>query len=136
LTENRSSERREVALYIEHAHQMLNVAIHNLEDGFWASAINRAYYAIFYAANALLSTESLARSKHSGVISVFRERFVKPGVIELEYSDIYGRVLDHRHAGDYELELEIGEEQARTDVHDAERFVQRVEAALKQKDWL
>jgi uncharacterized protein (UPF0332 family) len=50
------SQRREVALFVDHAHQMLLVAARNLDDGFYASAVNRAYYAIFYAANALLST--------------------------------------------------------------------------------
>ncbi len=68
--------RREVALYIDHAHQMLEVAERNLGDGFYSSAINRAYYAIFYAANALLTTQGLARSKHSGVISAFREHLL------------------------------------------------------------
>ncbi|RMF27482.1 MAG: HEPN domain-containing protein [Chloroflexi bacterium] len=61
--------RREVALYVEHAHRMLEVARHNLDAGFYASAINRAYYAFFYAANATLATRGLSRSKHSGVIS-------------------------------------------------------------------
>jgi len=80
---------REILLYIEHAHQMLEVATHNIAGGFYSSAINRAYYAIFYAANALLAIEGLSRSKHSGVIAAFRERFVKPGLIEVEYSRIY-----------------------------------------------
>ena len=64
---------------------MLAVAERNLDDGFYASAVNRAYYyAIFYAANAMLSTQGLARSKHSRVISAFREHFVKPGLIKAE----------------------------------------------------
>jgi len=37
---------REVALYVDRAHQMLVVAARNLDDGFYASAVNRAYYAI------------------------------------------------------------------------------------------
>ena len=128
--------RHEVALYIEHAHQMLTVAEHNLDDGFHSSAVNRAYYAIFYAANALLSTQGLARNKHSGVISAFRERFVKPGLIEIEYSDVYGRVMDHRHASDYELDMLIEYEQAHNDLHDAKRFVQQIEHWLKREGWL
>ncbi|HID63932.1 MAG TPA: HEPN domain-containing protein [Anaerolineae bacterium] len=88
------AHRDEAALYVEHAQQMLQVADHNLADGFYASAINRAYYAIFYAANALLATKGLSRSKHSAVIATFRQYFVKPGLIEDKYSDIYGRVMD------------------------------------------
>jgi uncharacterized protein (UPF0332 family) len=130
------TRRHDAALYIEHAHQMLVVAEHNLGDGFYSSAVNRAYYAIFYAANALLSTQGLARSKHSGVISAFREHFVKPGLVEVEYSDIYGRVMDHRQVGDYDLDLNIEYEQAYHDLHDAERFLQQVEHWLKREGWL
>ena len=128
--------RREVALYVDRAHQMLVVAARNLDDGFYASAVNRAYYAIFYAANAVLATRGLARSKHSGVISAFRELFVKPGPFEAEYSDIYGRVMDHRHVGDYEVGLSIEDPQARADLHDAKRLVTRVEHWLEQEGWL
>jgi len=123
MAEEPLARRREVALYLDRAHQMLVVAARNLAQGFYASAVNRAYYAIFYAANAMLSTQGLARSKHSGVISAFRQRFVKPGLIEAEYSDIYGRVMDHRHVGDYELESYIEDQQAHADLHDAKRFV-------------
>jgi uncharacterized protein (UPF0332 family) len=128
--------RDEVALYVEHARQMLQVADHNLADGFYASAINRAYYAIFYAANALLATKGLSRSKHSAVIATFRQHFVKPGLIEDEYSDIYGRVMANRHVGDYEIQLTIEPSVAQDDLRDAQRFVERVERHLRQEGWL
>ena len=129
--------RDEVALYAEHARQMLKVADHNLADGFYASAINRAYYAIFYAANALLATKGLSRSKHSAVIATFRQHFVKPGLIEDEYSDIYGRVMDDRHKADYDIvESTVDPARAQTDLEDARRFVERVEHHLKQEGWL
>jgi len=129
--------RDEVALYVEHAQQMLQVADHNLADGFYASAINRAYYAIFYAANALLATKGLSRSKHSAVIATFRQHFVKPGLIEDEYSDIYGRVMDDRHKADYDIvESTVDPVRAQTDLEDARHFVKRVERYLKQEGWL
>ena len=37
-------------LYIENAREMLEVAKLNLENEYYGSACNRAYYAIFYAA--------------------------------------------------------------------------------------
>ena len=86
----------EIDLYMRHAREMLAVAAHNMGDGFLGSAVNRAYYAVFYAASALLVTQGLARSKHAGVIAAFRQHFVKPGLIEAEYSRIYERVLDDR----------------------------------------
>ncbi len=131
------AQRDEVALYVEHAQQMLQVADHNLADGFYTSAINRAYYAIFYAANALLATKGLSRSKHAAVIAAFRQHFVKPGLLESEYSDIYGRLMDDRRKADYEIiESTVDPARARTDLGDARRFVERVERYLKQKGWL
>ena len=123
----------EVALYIENAQQMLEVAAHNLADGFYGSAVNRAYYAIFYAANALLATQGITRSKHSGVIAAFRQCFVRPEEIEAEYSDIYGRVMENRHVGDYEIELPIEPQVAADDLRDARRFVGRVEQYLREE---
>jgi uncharacterized protein (UPF0332 family) len=131
------AQRDEAALYVKHAQQMLQVADHNLADGFYASAINRAYYAIFYAANALLATKGLSRSKHSAVIAAFRQHFVKLGLIEDEYSDIYGRVMDDRHTADYDIvESTVDPARAQTDLKDARHFVKRVERHLKQEGWL
>lgn len=78
-------------------------------------------------------TQGLVRNKHSGVIAVFRERFVKPGLIETEYSRIYGRVMDDRHVGDYEVELPIDAGVAEKDLSDARRFVERAEQYLRQE---
>jgi uncharacterized protein (UPF0332 family) len=129
------AQRDEVALYVEHAQQMLQVADHNLADGFYASAVNRAYYAIFYAANALLATKGLSRSKHSAVIATFRQHFIKPGPIEDEYSDIYGRVMANRHVSDYEIQLTIEPNVAHDDLRRAQRFVERVKRHLQQEGW-
>ena len=122
----------EIALYIESAREMLEVAAHNMADGFYGSAVNRAYYAIFYAANALLRTRGIVRSKHSGVIAAFRQHFVKPGLVEVEYSDIYGRVMEDRHVSDYDIETLIEPDRARTNLDDAHRFVDRIEQHLRE----
>jgi uncharacterized protein (UPF0332 family) len=136
MTEEPLAKRREVALYMERAHQTLEVAAHNLNDDFYAAAVNRAYYAVFYAANAMLSTQGLARSRHSGVISVFREQFVKTGLIETEYSRIFGRVMDDRHLGDYEIMSTISADRAHRDLESAQRFVQRIATYLEVEGWL
>jgi len=69
------------------------------------------------------------------VIAAFRQRFVKTGHIEVEYSRIYERVMDDRHVSDYDVEAFIEPDRARTDVEDARRFVQRVERFLEAEGW-
>jgi uncharacterized protein (UPF0332 family) len=112
---------------------MLEVAAHNLADDFYNSAVNRAYYVVFYAANALLATQGLSRSKHSGVIAAFRQHFVKPEHIESEYGRIYGRLMNDRHSGDYDIEFSVGPERAQIDLADAQRFVHRMERYLQEE---
>ena len=109
---------------------------YQMADGFFGSAVNRAYHAVFYAASALLLTQGLARSKHSGVVAAFRQHFVKPGIIETEYSRIYERLLDDRQIGDYDVEAVVEPDLACSDVEDARRLVRRSERYLQQGGWL
>ncbi len=130
------AENLEVSLYMANAKEMLEAAQLMLDNDFYASAVNRAYYAVFYAANAMLATKRLARNKHSGVISAFREHFVKTGFIESEHSDNYGRIMDHRHVSDYELVPSVDEKQVHDDLRDARKFVERIHQWLYKEGWL
>lgn len=94
-------QKQVVAHRLARAHETL-AAASALEDGhFYFSAINRLYYACFYAVTALLATQGLASSKHSGVLSLFNRHFVKTGIIDNELGKIYGNLFDTRHEGDY-----------------------------------
>jgi uncharacterized protein (UPF0332 family) len=131
-----STDRQTVKTYLDAAHEALAGSQYNLDGGHYAIAVNRAYYATFCAANALLATEGLARGKHSGTISAFRQSFVKPGLIEAEYSDIYGSLMDDRHVSDYDMDTKIEPERAESDVESARKFVARIETYLRQEGWL
>ena len=130
------TQREEVSLYIENAHEMLKAAHLMLDNDFYTSTINRAYYAIFYAANALLATKKMSQGKHTRVISAFRQHFIKTGVFLPEFSQIYGRALEDRHESDYEMGTEITREVAEANLVGAERFVQEIEQWLKKQNWL
>ena len=84
----------------------------------------------------MLSTQGLARSKHSGVIAAFRERFIKAELIEPEYSRIYGQAMDDRQIGDYDIKRTIAAGRAQDDLEKARRFVSRVERYLEEAGWL
>jgi uncharacterized protein (UPF0332 family) len=124
--------REQVSKYLARARQALVAGELARAHADYVTAVNRAYYATFYSANALLSTKGLERSKHSGVIAAFRQHFIKTGLIEAEYSDIYGAVMEDRAEGDYNLEFETDSDQAERDMARAQRFVARVEHALQE----
>ncbi len=125
--------KQKVDQYLAWAHQALRTARLTLEHEDYITTVNRAYYAIFYAANALLTTKGLERSKHSGVIAAFRQHFIKTGAMETEYSDFYGVAMEDRHAGDYGL-VALGNEVATRDLRRAELFVARIEQHLRDME--
>ncbi len=108
----------------------------NLDNKLFMSSVNRSYYAAFYAANALLSTLGEARSKHSGVISVFRQRFIKTGELRAGLSEIYEDLINSRQRGDYDLNTDIDHETALELLQKARQFVEEVEQWLQRNHWL
>ena len=104
MTTNNVDWTPEIENYIQRR-RALRTAQLTLEDGDYMSSINRSYYAAFYAANALLATLGLQRSKHSAVRAVLHQRFIKPGLIEVENGSLYDGLFDQRMKSDYEILL-------------------------------
>lgn len=128
--------REEILLFLENADEMLSVAQLMLGNDFYSSACNRAYYAVFYAASALLAAKRMAFGKHSAVMAAFRQNFVKTGEIDVKWSRIYERILSHRQSGDYDIHISIEKEQSVTDLKDAQEFVKDVKAWLQERKFL
>ena len=125
-----------IRLYIENAREMLEVARLNLGNDFYGSACNLAYYAIFYAASALLFAREMSFGKHSAVLSAFRQHFIKTGEIDVKWSGIYARIMSHRQSGDYDINVRVEKEQAASDLKDAQAFVEEVEQWLRKQSLL
>jgi uncharacterized protein (UPF0332 family) len=73
----------------------------HIANGFWNTAINRMYYACFYAVGALLVKKGIDTSSHSGSRLQFGQLFIKTGLIDREISKIYSDLFEKRHKGDY-----------------------------------
>ncbi|MCR4892872.1 MAG: HEPN domain-containing protein [Lachnospiraceae bacterium] len=65
----------------EKAKEDLETARKNFQDGFYAAANNRAYYSVFHAIRSILILDWFDSKKHSGVISRFREAYIKTGIL-------------------------------------------------------
>lgn len=62
---------------LDKAHQSLRAAANLKRDGFLDFAASRAYYAMFYTAEALLLEQGLTYNSHAGVIGAFGKMFAK-----------------------------------------------------------
>jgi len=95
------------------------------------SVVNRAYYAMSYATLALLTLEGKGSAKHSGVIALFDQHFIKTGKLPLEMSKALHKAFDLRQFGDYRELITIDQERATELLQSAERFVGAVEKFLE-----
>lgn len=94
------------------------------------SAASRAYYAIFYAAEALLLSKGIEVSTHKGVHTKFSELFIKTGYLPKELSVILKTGYDMRQLGDYETDTIITEEDAQQLFTDAQQFIAAIKTYL------
>lgn len=123
-------QRDDIALIRKRMNEALDDAEASLREGRYGLAANRAYYAMFHAATALLLSEGLAFSRHTGVINGFSERFVKTGRLPSELSTLFGRAFDLRNRADYAYAKQITKEDAGDAVRSASAFVAEAQRLL------
>ena len=94
------------------------------------SIVNRSYYAMFYAALALLQKISKAPSKHAGVISLFDKEFVMKGIFDKSLSKDFHRAFELRQSVDYKIIKPITAGKANEIWQKAVKFVEALEIYL------
>ena len=123
--------RPEISAYMSSAWQALRTAESEfLQGADYLVVANRAYYAVFYAANAILASRGLQRSKHAVVLSSFRDLYIKSGEIEAPYLRDYEEAMKRRHVSDYDLNPGINADFVRVGLEAAQRFLSRIERYL------
>jgi uncharacterized protein (UPF0332 family) len=94
-----------------------------LADGDFDTAVSRAYYAMFYIAQALLLSKGLAYSKHSAVIAAFGREFAKSSVMPPEFHAHLRAASEARNISDYQLASHLTEEETTQHISRAEGFL-------------
>lgn len=91
------------------------------------STVNRIYYAMFYAVNALIISKGLSSSKHSGVRAIYNREFVNKGLVEKELGKFYSDMLNNRQEGDYKDFVKFEKEDVEIWLKRAEIFINEIE---------
>lgn len=125
--------KRLIKYRLEQAQTALNDAIFLLEGGRSSqSIVNRAYYAMFYSALALLQNISKIPSKHTGVISLFDTEFVLKGIFPKELSKSFHKAFELRQVSDYKTFKTISKEKTEETVNNAVHFVEVITKHLAE----
>jgi len=82
----------------------------HIQNKLWNTAVNRLYYACYYAVCALLVSKEIETKTHTGVRQMFGLHFIKPGIIDANCGRFYSKLFDIRQKGDYDDLVNLGEE--------------------------
>ena len=112
------------------ADQSLSAARLMLDGGYPEYAASRAYYTMFYIAEAFLDGEGLSFSKHSAVISAFGREFARTGRVPVKFHQFLIRAQELRNAGDYGEINAVTANQAADSIAQAEEFLELAQNAI------
>jgi uncharacterized protein (UPF0332 family) len=111
---------------LERADESLKAASLMFENNLYIPAINRIYYSMFYAINALLVLSESSFSKHGQVKGYFNRSFIKTEVFPKEFGKLFNTVFEYRQKFDY-VDLIIPEPELVSDyIIEAKRFYERI----------
>lgn len=114
----------EVGGFLAKAEESISAAKVLLRESDHGFAASRAYYGMFYAAEALLLARDRSYSSHSAVLAAFGREFVKSGLFDPKWHQALQRAFQVRQVGDYEPLEHVSEATARRTLEDAEGFIQ------------
>ncbi len=123
-----------VSYRITRARETLTEAEFLIQNGLLSTAVNRLYYACFYAVNALLYQNDINAKTHSGVKQMFSLHFVKTGLVSIKASDFYTVIFDMRHTGDYDDFIVFDKDEVIALLPPAIELVTQIERILSKTD--
>ena len=94
-------------------------------------AMNRIYYSMFYAVQALLVKQAVSFSKHGQVKGYFNKVFIKAGLLPIDMGRFYNKAFEYRQKFDYVDFAVPDEDMVLEYIQKAETFVENINAYLE-----
>jgi len=126
----------------EYARKLLDKALDSIEAaealtniGKPEFAAGRAYYAMFYTAEALLYNQfDLKLNQHGQVIAAYGKHFAKTKELDPKYHRWLRDGFEKRISGDYGVDTEIEESVATDMTNQARDFLETAQSYLKEEE--
>jgi len=104
-----------------------------IEKGMLEDAVNRAYYAFFHAAKAMLNILGFDAKTHSGLISDFGLRIIKTNLIDKKFGEYFRRAFEMRESSDYEIGIIFSEDEVQTLIKNADEFLKKAKEFTQKR---
>ena len=116
--------KEDIQKLLEKSSHAIHAAEVLLREGEFDSAAGRAYYAMFYIAEALLYQKGIGSlHKHSAVHSEFGKQFSKTLIFDVKFHRWLIDAFDKRIQGDYNIESFMTEEDVTEMIQQAKEFL-------------
>lgn len=123
----------ELSAYVDKAKESLTASKLLADDnGLYDFAGSRAYYTMFYIAEAFLWKKGLSFSRHAAVIAAFGRDLAKPGIVPVEFHRYLIDAQDKRTQADYDIDDNTILTQADVQIliSQSEQFIQLAQSEL------
>ncbi len=90
-----------ISYRMERSRESIRAAEIMLENEMFAISMNRVYYSMFYAVQALLVLHKVSFSKHGQVKGYFNRELIKKGIFSVDMGKLYNKVFEYRQKFDY-----------------------------------
>ena len=130
-TLDEQSRKALVSYRLERADETMKEAEILAREQHYNAAANRLYYACYYAASALLVSNTISASTHAGVKTMLGMHFVSKGILSNELGKTFSRIFEIRHSGDYDDFVYCDKEMIDEYTPKAEEFIEAIKKLLK-----
>ncbi|WP_099291993.1 HEPN domain-containing protein [Butyricimonas sp. Marseille-P3923] len=134
MKEQLSQENTEalVAYRLQRAKEALAEIPYLKTQGYYNTAVNRLYYACYYATVALLIKYGINPGTHAGVKQMLGMHFVATGRLPRELGRSFSVLFERRHSSDYDDFAYSDEEEINELLPKAIAFIKAIEDLLQE----
>lgn len=119
---------------MEIAETFLKSAKATLKIGDLRTAVDRAYYAMFHAAQAVLVWMGISPSRtHRGLRNSFGKNVVLKGLCDKRFGKMLTKGFNMRQVGTYTIDAHFDKESVKELIEDAQRFVEEMKRIMKTR---
>ena len=90
-----------ISYRMERSRESIRAAEIMLENEMLTISMNRVYYSMFYAVQALLVLHKVSFSKHGQVKGYFNRELIKTRIFPVDMGKLYNKVFEYRQKFDY-----------------------------------
>ncbi len=123
---NEKQRGKVVNYWWEQAKESLASAQRELKAEAYSFAVNRLYYAVFYAVSAALLERQSSFKKHSGVRAAFHREFIKTGLLDMKWGKLYDQLFEDRQEADYLALISFDRDYVETQLTKSSQFLNEI----------